>query len=188
MTTEIAITMLLVATPQIMQSRDSRGIVQVCLRDMVGVPIETQLHARALASRMFHRIGVMLDWSCKPRTHSSTRPTILIKLAASAPGHLSSEALAYAQAFGGRHITIFYNRLRQTADRPQIPFLLGHVLVHEVTHTLLHNDKHSDIGLMKRLWNRDDIRQMQGNLLPFAPEDALQIQAVLGIIDVMPAR
>src|SRR5262245_36068619 len=108
-----------------MQSRDSRGIVQVCLLDRVGVPIETQLHARTLASRMFHRIGVMLDWSCNRRTHSSTRPIILIKLAASAPGHLSSEALAYAQAFGGTHIMIFDNSLRQRAHTTHLPVLFG---------------------------------------------------------------
>jgi hypothetical protein len=52
-----------------------------------------------------------------------------------------------------------------------VPYLLGHVFVHEITHILENRGGHSEKGVMKRCWTTDDLYQMLYRPLPFAPLD-----------------
>jgi hypothetical protein len=40
--------------------------------------------------------------------------------------------------------------------------MLGRVLAHEITHLLLPGEKHSNAGLMRAHWGRDDLRFTSG--------------------------
>ena len=101
--------------------------------------------ARMLASKMFASIGVIIDWR-NPR--ACPAEAILISLIDSAPENVSRGALAYALPYEGVHIRVFCDRIRRH-DSHLVPFLLAHVLVHEITHILQGIARHSESGVMK---------------------------------------
>ncbi len=141
--------------------------VTVCMEGGPLSPVATQ--ARSLASKMFAVIGVTIDWrqgfgGCPSRG-------IMIRLSESTPASLQPGALAYALPYEGAHIRVFYDRIAQNHDRSQVPRVLGHVLVHEITHILQGVNRHSASGIMKAQWDQGDLRRMNWKPLEFANED-----------------
>jgi hypothetical protein len=125
--------------------------------------------AEQLASKMFAEAGVTVDWrhglaGCPARG-------ILISLSSQAPADVPPDALAYALAYEGSHIVIFYDRLQRRVQAAQIPSLLAHVLVHEMTHILQAISRHSGQGIMKAHWDGSDYQAMRFKPLSFTPED-----------------
>ena len=147
----------------------------VYLRDNAAVPLTVRAPALELANKMFGTIGIRLDWrSGEPPRTSSTRP-IGIELVKDTPGELLPSALAYTKPYEGLHIRVFYGRIQSEVVPSLRTQLLAHVLVHEIAHILQGIDRHSDSGVMKALWTKQDYRQMGEEALPFAPEDVLLI-------------
>jgi hypothetical protein len=62
-------------------------------------------------------------------------------------------------------------------ERERVPGLLGHVLAHEIVHVLQGIKRHSDQGLMKARWTREEILQMEKQPLKLTAEDIRIIQA-----------
>ena len=125
--------------------------------------------AQLIASEMFARIGVKMDWrlglrGCPPLA-------ILISLSNSTPAGLRPGALAYALPFDRTHIRLFYDRIIQNHKRTLVPIVLAHVLVHEITHVLQGLDRHSDQGIMKAQWDEADFAQMLREPLSFTDQD-----------------
>jgi hypothetical protein len=142
----------------------------VYLRDNASVPIAVRAKALELANKMFATIDIRLDWrSGEPPRTSATRP-IGIELAAHTPADLLPGATAYALPYEGVHIKVFYDRVERIVPG-FAAVVLAHVLVHEIAHILEGIYRHSDSGVMKALWTKQDHLQMQGEPLPFAPED-----------------
>jgi len=73
--------------------------------------------------------------------------------------------------FEGKHIVVFWDRVRHKVSPAQAPFLLAHVLVHEITHILQGVDWHSETGVMKAAWDADEIREMMRRPLGFTELD-----------------
>jgi hypothetical protein len=57
------------------------------------------------------------------------------------------------------------------SELPRRPFVLGHVLVHEITHILQGFSTHSDRGMMKAEWDAKDFDLMGWTPLAFTEED-----------------
>jgi hypothetical protein len=53
---------------------------------------------------------------------------------------------------------------------------LAHVMVHEIGHVLEQMQRHSENGVMKARWSAADIKRMERDPLPFAPEDVESIR------------
>jgi len=71
----------------------------------------------------------------------------------------ASIVVSFRQRYEGEHIVVFYDRVQRTySGSPQI--LLAHVVAHEITHILQGVAQHSDEGLMKARWDRDDYARM----------------------------
>jgi hypothetical protein len=147
------------------------GTVVVCAQDEAGVPPPVWYKAQSLASQMFATAGVKIEWHC-----SRGPDAIRIKLTPHTPERVHPGALAYALAYQGSGISIYYDRVRQAAPSEVTPFLLGHVMVHEITHALQKCDEHSTSGVMKARWSPQDYARMQQKPLPFTSEDLLLIQ------------
>jgi hypothetical protein len=101
---------------------------------------------------------------------------ILIEITPNTPKAFHSGALAYTRPFEGAHITIFWDRLRESPDSAVTTGLLAHVLVHEITHILQGIDRHSTAGIMKAHWTTQEILQMRSKSLSFDPEDVRLIR------------
>jgi hypothetical protein len=50
--------------------------------------------------------------------------------------------------------------------------ILGHVIAHEMGHALLNNDKHTDTGIMRGIWEMDDLFQGVRGRLVFSPKQS----------------
>jgi hypothetical protein len=96
------------------------------------------------------------------------------------PANEQPGALAYALPYEGKHIVIFYDRVRTEVEPSRVPALLvpallAHVIAHEIGHILEGVNTHSRSGVMKARWSTDDYLDMAWKPLPFAPEDVFLI-------------
>ena len=134
-------------------------------------------NAEALASVMFAKIGVRLDWPNHYDTCRHQPGVIIVTLSHDTPGNLLPDAWAYAFPFEGIHAVVFFDRLTRrwgplVTARP----IMAHVLVHEIAHVLEGVQQHSEAGIMKAQWNSTDYRRMNHAPLAFTEMDAQLIR------------
>jgi hypothetical protein len=125
--------------------------------------------ARAIASKHFAKIGVIIDWR-ELRDCTNDRNSLQITLSYDTPPNQLPGSLAYALPYEGRHIVVFCDRLQQS-DPNFVTRLLAYTLTHEITHILEGITRHSRRGIMKAHWDREDRFQIALGNLEFAPED-----------------
>ena len=142
--------------------------VTVFLRERAYVHPEVRIPAKALAGRMFAKIGISLDWGKGEPAGESSQAYVFIDLVAETPEDRMPGALAYALPYEGRHITVFFDRIEKGPDPATV---LAHVMVHEITHLLQGVSRHSDTGVMKARWTGTDFGGMRVTPLPFTRED-----------------
>jgi hypothetical protein len=169
MNIKVKITTLAILAAATCSAGEAQRKVTVC---MDTTPTSEVVRAQAQTSQMFGAIGVKLDWRC---SKSSSQESIVISLAARAPKNRKAGELAYALPYEGTHIVIFYNRVSKMMPN-QVPAVLAHVLVHEVTHILQRLPRHSDSGVMKAQWDSRDFSQMTWQPLAFTAADVELIQ------------
>jgi hypothetical protein len=147
--------------------------VTACIEGLDARSTSAVLMGRALASRMFAEIGVTIEW--RRGFRDCPAQGILISLSSNTPEKLKRGALAYALPFEGRHIRVFIDRIRQSHPAPRVPQVIGHVLVHEITHILEGYPRHSQTGVMKARWTAEDFSLMAMKPLVFEAHDIDEI-------------
>ena len=148
--------------------------VKVCMEP--GTDIFTALRAQTVASKIFAEIGVKIEWH---RQNSCPAEALLISISNSTPADLLPGALAYALPYEGTHIVVFYDRVQKMVEPGTAPYLLGHVLAHEITHILQGVNRNSPSGVMKAHWESDDFLKMKWRPLSFTEEDVTLIHLSL---------
>lgn len=142
--------------------------VIVCLDKIAAEEVADQ--AETLASRMFRKIGVKLEWHEAGHFCQSHRNQVIaISLSTHTPDTLLPGALAYALPYEGVHIAVFYDRL--TGPNGVESALLAHVLVHEITHILQGTNRHSASGIMMARWDQKQRSRMKSVPLTFTRQD-----------------
>jgi hypothetical protein len=141
--------------------------VTVYVQDGMVVPLKTLAQAERLAADMFATAGVRIEW----RNGHPREAAITVSMAETTPKAYLPGALAFALAYEGVHINIFYDRVIASTPPEVTPSLLAHVLTHEITHILQGCNRHSETGIMKAHWARGDIDQMGFKPLSFTSED-----------------
>jgi hypothetical protein len=141
--------------------------VTVCV-DPSGDGVEIR-SAQGLASKLFARIGVRIDWR-ELRSCTAGGSALQVSLSYNTPPNQLPGSLAYALPYEGSHIVLFYDRVR-LSDSNLITRLMAYVMVHEITHILEGITRHSKRGIMKAHWDREDRFQIGLGRLGFAPED-----------------
>lgn len=133
--------------------------------------------AQGLATRIFADIGIPLDWrACEPADESSQTP-IVVQLVSGKKEGLMSGVLGSAMPYP-RRIIIFFDRIETMQDAWAV---LGHVMVHEITHIIEGVSRHSDTGLMKPRWSSHDLAEMRYKPLPFTQEDLILLYSALAM-------
>jgi hypothetical protein len=141
--------------------------VTVCV-DPSGDGVEIR-SAQGLASKLFARIGVRIDWR-ELRACTAGGGALQVSLSYNTPPNQLPGSLAYALPYEDSHIVVFYDRVRQS-DSNLITRLMAYVIVHEVTHILEGITRHSKRGIMKAHWDGEDRFEIGVGHLGFAPED-----------------
>lgn len=153
--------------------------------------------AEAEASRIFLKAGVRTKWVDCPLSSAEKarfpdcrlqpgREDLVLKIFPD----LSSRRLGLrAQNLGfcpasegtgpGSETALAYNRIKDLAkswdaDARQV---LGFAAAHELGHLLLHSPGHSPTGIMRAVWNTDDLQRATRGELVFTPEQAGLIRA-----------
>jgi hypothetical protein len=139
--------------------------VIVCM----GIPVAGAGRAQSVASELFARIGVRIDW--RNMNHCPDEAIRISLQTMTEPGQLPG-ALAYALPYEKVHIRVFYDRVRTLSGATGETNLLGHVLAHEIAHILQGVVRHSETGLMKAQWNQDDRFRMCNRQMSFTRLDA----------------
>jgi hypothetical protein len=150
--------------------------VTVCMSGSGNVALENR--AKAVASGILAGGGVKIAWHSPG---NCPREGIVITLSNETPVSMHPGALAYAQPYDGTHVVVFYDRVKNQPGilplvKPTfVASLLGHVMVHEVTHILQGVVRHSESGVMKQQWTGVDYAEMSGKPLEFTDEDVVLI-------------
>ena len=155
--------------------------VGVRIHNLVTAPPGALFQAKAMAGEVFGRIGVQVQWQGDGvrETGKACWPPIEIYLEAGSPGADRPDSMAYTMPYreGGASIHVFVDRVAAMVPPGRIGTLLGHVLVHEITHGLQGVSRHSPRGVMKAHWDTPDFRAMEVHPLPFDDQDVLLIHA-----------
>ena len=136
--------------------------------------------AKLKSQAMFREIGVDVEWrhgaTEAPRENDCGAP-LVVEIHAVTPGNASPHALASASPYrtSGISIHVYLQRVLDTQGVMGAPYLLAHVLTHEITHVLENISRHSERGVMKANWTFADYGGMRSHPLPFAPEDVQMI-------------
>ncbi len=157
--------------------------IRLLVCDQAGVPRETLKEAQRMASFVFHEAAIELLWL--DEKDSSVAEADWILRIHCCFGRLKTglhdRTVAFAPA-GGRHITVFWDRIRTEAVAGSHPeaLMLGYVTAHELGHLLLPPRYHSPYGIMKNRLNYSDWSQVRrlGNLF-FSDKEAGSMQAAL---------
>jgi hypothetical protein len=128
---------------------------------------------------MFAGAGVKLIWQSDLRRCAAPAIGIVIRLEGRTPSDHYPRAMAYAMPYQRTTIVVFYDRV-QAAN---VPPLLAHVLVHEITHVLQFVAVHSTSDMMKARWEPRDYIEMRRRPLQFTEEDVVRIHCGLDARD-----
>lgn len=139
------------------------------------------MRAEEEATRLFAEAGIRLEWrSGTPKTGDTGPDVVGLSLQASAPAAYRTPGRAYALAAAmpyaadNSKILLFGDRLARYTEAlhgVRRGKVLGHVMAHEIGHVLEAEARHSESGLMKAFWTREDFAAMQHGELGFAPVD-----------------
>lgn len=135
--------------------------------------------AQTVASRIFGRIGVRIDWQPDQSSRLLARDSIAITLSENTPAGQHPGEFAYAMPYEGTQIVVFYDRLQTSLTAARVPSVLGHVLAHEIGHVLQGISRHSASGIMKARWEARDYVEMRRNTFEFTGGDIVLIRSGL---------
>jgi hypothetical protein len=162
------------------ERQDGKRSITVFVDSRAEVTDERLSDAEFMASRMFEQVGVFVRWRRGPSKGHDIEQIITGAITSNTPRNFHPGALAYAEVYPGQfkdaHIRIFFDRVESSVAmfprssplvRKLTASLLGHVLVHEITHILEASDHHSEEGVMKKHWTINDLFHMEYRPLPF---------------------
>jgi hypothetical protein len=141
------------------------------------VPSHGLFVARGITTAILADAGIKLRWykGAPPASVSELRNTFRIEFLTKAPATSSSHGLASSFPYrpGAALITVYNDRLAPYFEVSAIQgaAILGHVLAHEIGHSLQGIARHSDTGVMKARWTPAEVRNMAVERLKFTEED-----------------
>ena len=164
----LAILLILGMSTQV--SRASEPVTVYLTTDVAVLPM-VLVNAKSLTSQMFARAGVAIEWRnglplCPPTLDERK---VVVHLEGRTPLNRLPGALGFARPYEGVNTIVFYDRVQRRAPGNQSPMLLALVMVHEITHLLQRENRHSASGIMKATWAASDYHQIAQN--PFTDED-----------------
>ena len=142
------------------------------------VPSVILQKGQAVAGEIFREAGIELRWTqcpCEPSPDvMSFYLRIIPKLFGSTMSEFRSDHLGFAAVNeeGGELATIFYDRIESQTRGGDPSSLLGLATAHELGHLLLGSNAHTDEGIMRPRWTREDRSPAHRGSFRFSPEQS----------------
>ena len=150
-------------------AQTSKRVVMACLNP--GAVASMMYRGQAIAAQILKQAGVRLDWRGDESACAAEGKGLVVTVSRATPVDQHPGALAYALPFERTHVVLFYDRVLTAASPAVTPYLLGHVLAHEIVHMLQGVEQHSSSGLMKARWDNRDYVEMQRTHLRLTKDD-----------------
>jgi hypothetical protein len=159
--------------------------------DMIGVPNEIRLLAKAEVIRIFSSAGVDIIWidaeaGCKTPSVNRAFMVIVMSEPPEAWGRPNATGFAPVRTGAYRRAYVFYPRVTAVAKvfstnrLPQsVGVILGHAIAHELGHLLIPGDAHTPNGIMHDQWNYRLAEEAAAGRLLFTSDQSQLIQKEL---------
>ena len=152
--------------------------VTINLEDPNGLGGPHLVKAQQIASEIYHRAGVTLQWTVDETTKSDRTLTLFLTTSDAAPHASISEAMGVAPSPGdgtrGTIAYVFVDRANAFAEsyRIAVQYVLACALGHEIGHLLLPPNAHASYGIMRGSWHPALFPPKAPGVPGFAPEQA----------------
>jgi hypothetical protein len=186
----VAIILSATMTPRAVRAiePDALPAVVIAVEDLAGVPLAITQDGLAGAARLFTKVGVTIVW-CKPQCLASefVKPSMFVRLEF-VPGRTELSSTLPGPVLGSAtnsrvlSMRVFYDDVRTVAERRQVPpeVLTAYVIAHELGHLLLGEHAHTATGLMKYLWDGQDVvHGVAQGAFSFSTDEAIRIRRTL---------
>src|SRR5437764_5528381 len=90
---------------------------------------------QATATQILKAAGIQLDWRSDESACAGGNG-LVVRVSRETPVDQHPGALAYALTFERTHVVLLYDRVLTAATPAMTPYLVGHVLAHEIVHML----------------------------------------------------
>jgi hypothetical protein len=155
------------------------------LHDFAGAPPPVLHEAERELARVYDAIGVRVEWDHAAH-HADEGAALHVILVAHEAGDLrrtrdSVMAATLWTARGTPVVYVFYRRVEAEAARyaVSVALVLACALSHELGHVLMPERGHSQEGLMRACWGRDDFHRADQGQLRFSADEAARIRTRL---------
>ena len=177
--TKIALLSAVLAAGGAIAREPSGQMVTICLttdRNPAWLRQPVVDRATMIADQILAGAGVRLTWrgNLAPCLREAVK-AVQVDLSWNRPRSELPGALGYAQPFGDAYVRVFCDRIQTSVAPEREPYLMGHVLAHEITHVLEGTNFHAVSGVMKAVWDFRECRRMTMQPLMFTATDILLI-------------
>ena len=161
------------------------GRVVVLAYNYARIPGSVMSAARAKAIAIYRNAGVDVDWverlSANSDTHDAftgdaftVRVLIRTGQAEWSPTKRSVMGMALAGDRRSAVVSLFFDEVSRVARRYEQPpaDVLAIAIAHELGHVLLPSPSHTTTGIMRGVWDGDDVQHAFGEPLVFTAEQA----------------
>jgi len=178
--TKMTVLSAVIAAGSAIAREPSGHMVTICLTTDRNAASLRQLvveRATMIADQILASAGVSLTWhgNLAPCSGEAVR-AVQVDLSWNRPPNELPGALGYAQPFGDAYVRVFCDRIQKAVAPGSEPYLLGHVLAHEITHVLEGTNFHAVSGVMKAVWDFGECRRMAVHSLMFTATDIVLIR------------
>ena len=167
--------------------------IAVWVRDTAQVPDDVLTGARTAVTRIFRQAGAETVWlspaSASADTDASREPRLTIAIVTYDQAERLHPALTRAGVGVGFAMSsspttrtqvayVFYHRVQSLtgANGVRLAPVLGAAMAHEIGHLLL-DSAHSETGLMRVDWTKEDLQRIQWSELFFTAEQGALIRS-----------
>ena len=167
--------------------------VLVNVYDDAGIPVHALLRAEQSAGRIFRIAGLQVIWrDCEAVSQNREREQgcsesrgrcLSIRVVRHSLSLTDSVfGASFLDAHGsGVYGDIFFDNAQRMSEAAHVSVgdVLGHVIAHELGHLLLGRDAHSQIGIMRPHWAKEELKSLTMGRLLFTNEQGQRMTVKL---------
>lgn len=157
---------------------DVNPVVVVRVDDPRGLAGPPLMRAQKLATAVYQRAGVTLQWTLEGTTQPDRVLTIILTTSMAAPASLATDSMGVAPSPGdgslGTTAYIFMDKVTAFFESKGVleHHVLACALAHEIGHLLLPPNAHRPDGIMRPRWYPVDFPPRAPGILAFPPDQA----------------